>query len=112
MGALQALGEAHALLQRVARADDPARLAAATEWASQGLLNGRPESAATAATWAKQALQSCREASARCALARASAHLTPSLLAQARNDTRAQQQALERQAGELATASRLAPDNR
>jgi hypothetical protein len=110
-GALQALAEAHALLQRVTRADDPARLAAATEWASQGLLNGRPEAAATVSAWAEQALQSCRQESARCALARASAHLTLSLLAQARNDTRAQQQALERQASELATARRLAADD-
>jgi hypothetical protein len=108
-GALQALSEAHALLQRVTRADDPARLTAATEWASQGLLNGRPEAAATASTWAEQALQSCREDSARCALARASAHHTLSLVAQAGNDTRAQQQALEHRASELATASRLAP---
>jgi hypothetical protein len=108
-GTLQAIGEAHALLQRVARADDPARLGAAAELGSQWLLSGRPESADQATAWAQQALAVCRDASARCATARASAHFALSLAAQSRNDTGAQRQALERQAREQAEARRLAP---
>jgi hypothetical protein len=110
-GALQVLGEAHSLLQRVARADDPARLGAAAELASQWLLNGKPESADQATAWGQQALAVCRDASARCATTRASAHFALSLAAQSRNDIGAQRQALERQAREQAEARRLAPAN-
>jgi serine/threonine-protein kinase len=110
-GALQVLGEAHSLLQRVARADDPARLGAAAELASQWLLNGKPETSGQATAWAQQALAVCRDASAGCAKTRASAYFALSLVARARNDTDAQRQALERQARELAEARRLAPED-
>ncbi len=104
---LRVLTEAHGLLQSVARADDPARLGAAAELASQQLLNGVPEAAGPAAASAEKALAGCLDESARCASVRASAHFTMSLVARAKNDPAGQRLALELQAREQAAASRL-----
>jgi hypothetical protein len=106
-GALQVLAEAHALLQRVARADDPARLGAGAELARQWLINGAPDDVGPATALADDALARCREESARCASVRASAHGALSLLAKARGDSDLQRQEVQRQALEEALQARL-----